>query len=133
MAELPTVSDYMAQSLTTFKPDDSIHSAVKTLLEKRFSGAPVIDEKGELVGLISKKDCLAVVYSGSFHKEWSGVVKDYMNTDIELIDAETDIIAAADRFVQSRFRRFPVMSEGKLVGLISRHDILQALNDQWDD
>ena len=133
MAELPTVSDYMARSLTTFKPDDSIHSAVRTLLENRFSGAPVIDENGELVGLISKKDCLAVVYSGSFHKEWSGVVKDYMNTDIEFIDADTDIIAAADRFVQSRFRRFPVMSGGKLVGLLSRHDILKALNDQWDD
>lgn len=131
MTDLPTVSDYMAQSLTTFKPGDSIHSAVKVLLEKKFSGAPVIDENGELVGLISKKDCLAVVYAGSFNNDWGGTVQDYMNTDIEFIDADTDIIAAADRFVQSRFRRFPVMSEGNLVGLISRHDILQALNDQW--
>ena len=133
MTDLPTVGDYMAKSLTTFKPEDSIHSAVKILLEKRFSGAPVIDENGQLAGLISKKDCLSVVYAGSFHKEWSGQVQDYMNTEIEFIDVGTDIIAAADRFVQSRFRRFPVMSDGKLVGLISRHDILRALNDQWDD
>ena len=133
MTDLPLVHDYMAKSLTTFKPEDSIHHAVRILLQKRFSGAPVIDENGELVGLISKKDCLSVVYAGSFHKEWSGEVKDYMNTEIEFIEADTDIIAAADRFVQSRFRRFPVMSDGELVGLISRHDILKALNDQWDD
>ena len=121
----------MAKTLTTFGPDDSIRSVVKILLDRQFSGAPVISESGELIGMISKKDCLSVVYAGSYQKDWGGTAADYMNSEIEFIDADTDSIAAADRFVQSRFRRFPVMSDSKLVGLISRHDILKGLNDQW--
>ena len=131
MTDLPTVGDYMATTLLTFMPGDNIHFVVETLLEKRLSGAPVVDGDGKLVGVISKKDCLTVVYTGSYHQDWGGTVAQYMNTDVHIMDANMDIIAAADKFVQSNYRRFPVMSEGKLVGQISRHDILRALKDQW--
>ena len=131
MTDLPTVGDYMATTLLTFMPDDNIHFVVETLLEKRLSGAPVVDGDGNLQGVISKKDCLTVVYTGSYHQDWGGTVAQYMNKDVHTMDANMDIIAAADKFVQSNYRRFPVMSEGKLVGQISRHDILRALNDQW--
>jgi len=133
MSKLPTVDDYMARTLYTFLPSDNIHSAVETLLEKHLSGAPVLNEDGELVGIISKKDCLKVVYAASYHQEWGGRVDEFMHSDVQTIASGTDIIEAADLFVGSSYRRFPVMQQGKLIGQISRHDILRALYDQWHD
>ncbi len=130
MTRIATVNDYMATDLTTFLPSDNVHNAVRKLLEKKFSGAPVVDQNGELIGVLSKKDCLQVVYSASYHQDWGGNVSEYMNSEIETIASGTDIIKAADRFVQSSFRRFPVLENGHMIGQISRTDILRALYDQ---
>ncbi len=127
MSNLPIVDDYMTRTLIQFAPDENIHTAAKTLLEKRISGAPVVDETGELVGVLSKKDCLQVVYNASYHKDWGGRVDEYMSREVRSIESGTDIITVADLFVESSFRRFPVMENGRMVGQISRQDILRAL------
>ncbi len=133
MQNIPKIDQYMTRTLYTFLPSDNIHSAVKTLLEKRISGAPVLNESGALVGMLSKKDCLSVVYSASYHNEWGGRVEQFMNSDVHTVESGIDIIEAADLFVESPYRRFPVMQNGKLVGLVSRQDILRALYDQQPD
>lgn len=129
MSNLPVVDDYMTRTLIQFAPDENIHAAAKTLLEKRISGAPVVNEAGELVGVLSKKDCLQVVYNASYHKDWGGRVDEYMSSEIRTIESGMDIIAVADLFVESSYRRFPVMENGRMVGQISRQDILRALYD----
>lgn len=129
MSTLPIVDDYMTRTLIQFAPEENIHDAAKTLLEKRISGAPVIDEEGKLVGVLSKKDCLQVVYNASYHKDWGGRVDEYMSREVRTIDCGTDIITVADLFVESNYRRFPVMQNGNMVGQISRQDILRALYD----
>ncbi|MFT5112935.1 MAG: CBS domain-containing protein [Parasphingorhabdus sp.] len=131
MNDIPIIDNYMAKFLTTFRPTDDIHIAVKTLLEKHLSGASVVDTHGSLVGILSKKDCLKIVYSASYHQDWGTTVADYMSSKPETIESGTGIVDAADRFINSRFRRFPVMSNGRLIGQISRTDILQALYEQW--
>jgi CBS domain-containing protein len=131
MNNIPTVNDYMADVLITFLPSDNIHKAARTLLEKRISGAPVVDDKGNLVGVLSKRDCLKVVYVASYHQDWGGRVDEYMSQEVRTIESGTDIIAAADLFVESIYRRFPVLENGRMVGQISRQDILRALYDQW--
>jgi predicted transcriptional regulator len=130
---VPTVDDYMARDLITVTPGDDIHTAVKLLLEERISGAPVLDPKGQLVGVLSKGDCLEVVYSTSYHQEWGGCVADYMSKEVTTIASGTDIIKAADMFMNSTFRRFPILENGRLTGQISRADILRALEDHWAD
>ena len=75
----PTVDDYMARDLFTFGPEDDIHTAVKILLDHRISGAPVLDRHGELIGVLSKKDCFKVIYSASYYRDWGGRVQDYMS------------------------------------------------------
>lgn len=127
MSNLPIVDDYMTRTLIQFSPEENIHAAAKTLLDKHISGAPVIDEAGELVGVLSKKDCLQVVYNASYHKDWGGRVDEYMSHEVRTIDSGTDIIAVADLFVESSFRRFPVMENGRMIGQISRQDVLRAL------
>lgn len=122
-----TIKDIMATQLVTFTPDTNIHQAIHTLLDKRISGAPVIDDEGTLVGVLSKKDCLKVVFSTAYHQDRGGPVVEYMSTDVQTLDAHTTLVAAAEHFVASAFRRFPVIRDGKLVGQVSRHDILKSL------
>lgn len=123
--------DYMSSDLVTFTPDMDIHRAIKLLLQNRISGAPVMDNSGKLVGILSKKDCLKVAFSASYHQDWGGRVSDYMSHDVHTIDADTDIVKVAEIFLKSSYRRFPVMSNDRLVGQISRHDVLTALEQLW--
>lgn len=122
-----SVADIMTSQLVTFTPDTNIHKAIHVLLEKRLSGAPVVDGSGALVGIISKKDCLKIVFSTGYHQDQGGLVSEYMSTNVQTLDFDMNLIDAAEHFIKSNFRRFPVMQDGKLVGQISRHDILKSL------
>ena len=123
--------DYMATRLICFEPDENIHEAIKKFLAHRISGGPVVDRAGRLVGILTRKDCLRVAFSASYHAEWGGRVADYMTADVETVDADADIIAVAQRFLERPYHRFPVMEDGRLVGQIGRYDILRALEDLW--
>jgi len=124
------VSSIMTTQLVTFSPSTNIHQAIKTLLDKRLSGAPVVNEQGELVGVLSKKDCLKIVVSTSYYQDWGGNVDEFMSSDVSVIDADTDLVNAAEIFLKNHFRRFPVMRDGKLVGQVSRCDLLGALIEE---
>ena len=128
---VPTVDDYMARDLITFMPGDDIHTAVNVLLDERLSGAPVVDGRGRLVGVLSKKDCFEVVYNSSYHQEWGGRVEEYMTREVTTIESGTDIIKAADLFMSSSFRRFPILQNGRMIGQLSRADLLRALEEHW--
>jgi CBS domain-containing protein len=121
----------MASQVVTLTPDMEILRAMELLLEKRISGAPVVDEGGRLAGVLSKKDCLKAALNASYHQEWGGNVADYMSRTVETLDANLDLIAAAERFLASHYRRFPVMEDGRMIGQISRADLLRALVGQW--
>lgn len=126
-----TARDYMSAKPITVGPDTDIHQAIRLLLKKRISGAPVVDGQGNLIGIISKKDCLKVAFRAGYHKERAGPVSDYMSRDVQTVDAGTDIVTVAERFLKGPFRRFPVLEDNRLVGQISRHDVLRALEDLW--
>lgn len=131
MSPSPKARDYMSTDLVAFTPGTDIHRAIGMLLEKRISGAPVIDDRGRLVGILSSKDCLRVAFSASYHREPGGMVSDYMSRDVKTVDAADDIVAVAEKFVNGPYRRFPVMENGRLVGQLSRHDILKAIEAFW--
>ena len=128
---LPTAREIMVTSLVTFDPGMLLSDAMAVLLSKRISGAPVVDGQGNLIGIISKKDCLKVAFRAGYHKERAGPVSDYMSRDVQTVDAGTDIVTVAEQFLKGPFRRFPVLEDNRLVGQISRHDVLRALEDLW--
>ena len=128
----PTVADYMATDLLTLSPGMEINHAVAVLLERRFSGAPVVDDAGNLVGVLSKKDCLRAALNATYYQEWGGVVQDYMSKPAAIVEPDLDLVQAAQLFLDSAYRRFPVTREGKLVGQISRADLLRAMAEQWN-
>ena len=126
-----TIESYMATELVSFAPGDDIIKAMRTLLERHLSGAPVLDGAGKLVGVLSQRDCLEIVYHTAYHRDWGGQVEQYMSRKVEHIDADCSILEAAEKFLHSSFRRFPVLRDGRLVGQISRHDIMRALDQQY--
>ena len=131
MNKSPTAGDYMTEKPVTFAPEMEIRRAVQLLLKHRISGAPVLDREGTLVGILSKKDCMKVVFSASYHQDWGGKVSEYMSRKVETVDVNTDIVALAERFLKGPYRRFPVLDNNRVVGQISRHDVLRALEDLW--
>ena len=121
------VKDYMTRTLITFKPDSDVLDAVHALVTHRIAGAPVVDDAGNLIGMLSEFDCMKVVLDASYHGNWGGPVKDYMTTDTRTVAAEMNIIDLAQEFIQHGYRRFPVLDDNRLVGQISRRDVLRAL------
>jgi CBS domain-containing protein len=123
------VRDYMATRLITFHQDDNVVEAMAVLLEKKISGAPVVDDEGNLIGVLSEVDLMAVVIQDSYYDESIGVVRDYMKHPVDSVSPDMDIYALAERFDKEHRRRYPVMHNGKLVGQISRRDVLRAAQD----
>ena len=129
MDTLHTVQHYMTQSVVTVHKDLNIYKAIDKLLHHRISGTPVIDDSAEMVGILTEKDCLRIMANGSFHEMPGGAVSRYMTEDVKTVAPETDIFVVADLFLKNHFRRVPVLNGKKLVGQISRCDVLAAVQD----
>jgi CBS domain-containing protein len=123
------VSDYMTRRLVTFHRNDNVVQALGVLLDHRISGAPVVDDAGELVGILSEVDLMEVIVQDSYYDEAQGIVADYMRSSVDTIDPDMDIYTLAERFHKEHRRRYPVVKNGKLVGQISRRDVLRAVQD----
>jgi CBS domain-containing protein len=121
------VKDYMARTLITFKADTDVLDAVHELVKNRIAGAPVVDDSGNLIGMLSELDCMKVTLHAGYHGDWGGPISDYMTHGVETVDADMSIIDLAQLFIDSNFRRFPVVDNNRLVGQISRRDVLRAL------
>jgi CBS domain-containing protein len=123
------VRDYMAGRLVSFKPDMDVLDAMQELVQHRIAGAPVVDDHGDLVGMLSETDCLKIALNAGYYGDSGGPVGDFMTPQVESVDAEMNIIDLAQKFLDSGFRRFPVLRNHRLVGQISRRDVLRALSE----
>ena len=126
------VTDYMTQDVITFHPDQSIADAMDTFLELRISGAPVVDNEGKIIGILSEIDCLKIMVDEAYHNLPHGRINvaKYMSSNVVTIPTTADVLDIASRFLRTHFRRFPVVDHnGKLVGQVSRRDILKATRD----
>ncbi len=125
------VKDYMATKLVTFTPNVNVVEAMKQILARGITAAPVVDEAGQLVGILSEVDLMRVVIQDSYYNEPLGIVGDYMKTHVDTVDPNLDIYTLAERFINEHRRRYPVVCEGKLVGQVSRRDVLHAAVDYF--
>ncbi|MDA0193974.1 MAG: CBS domain-containing protein [Bacteroidetes bacterium] len=123
------VSGWMSTRLITFHPDQSIFEVIDKLLTHRISGGPVVDDSGNLVGVISEGDCLKELIRGKYNNtpNLSGKVSDHMATNVITIGPHVNIFEAAQKFLNLRLRRLPVIEYGKLIGQISQKDIMKAV------
>lgn len=126
------VTEYMTQDVITFHPDQSIAEAMDIFLNNKISGAPVVDNNGKIVGILSEVDCLKIMVDEAYHNLPHGKisVEQYMSSSISSVMITSDVLDVASKFLNTHFRRFPVVDHnGKLCGQVSRRDILQATRD----
>ena len=128
-AEQILVSDYMTKKLITFKPSDSLDHVINLLIKNKISGGPVVNDKNELIGIISETDCIKHISESKYYNmpsDTNNTVGKYMVKDVDTIDKNMNIFDAAFKFISSHRRRFPVTEKGKLIGQLSQKDVLKA-------
>jgi CBS domain-containing protein len=125
--DLPIVRDSMDKKVPTVRPEAEVLEAIEYLLKKRVTGAPVVDDAGNVIGMLTEKDCLKLIAKGSGGDVPRGRVADFMTTDVKTVSPDMDVYYVAGLFLNHQFRRFPVVEDGRLVGAITRFDILRVM------
>ncbi len=122
------VSDYMTRDLITFNPNQSVMEVIETLVKHKISGGPVVDDNNHLLGIISEGDCIKQLNESRYYNMPidDAKVEKFMVKNVETIDGNVNIFDAANKFLQTKRRRFPIIEDGKLVGQISQKDVMKA-------
>jgi CBS domain-containing protein len=124
----------MTRKLVILPPEMDIYEAIHILIKKGISGAPVVDNEGHLMGILSEYDCLKVMTAGAYEGLPERKVADYMTCPATTIRPEASLFDVVTMFMKNPIRRFPVMDEkGQLLGQISRRDVLVAIESMRDD
>jgi CBS domain-containing protein len=121
------VGDVMTTELHCILPGDDIMSAAYQLVSLNISGLLVVNNAEALVGILTERDCIEVALQAGYFDETGGCVADYMSTELLTVGITTSLMDVAERFAHGPHRRYPVLDNGQLVGIISRRDVLRAL------
>jgi len=122
------ISDIMETNVITVERKTPILDAIKTLVKYNFTGLPVIDKKGHVVGIVTEKDVLALALS--IHDKTydsntaAATVEDFMTPEVVTIDVNESLKQICTSLMKHHFRRIPIVSNSKLVGIVSRKDII---------
>ena len=111
-------NDIMTKKVITVSPTTSVKDLAKTLTKNKVSGTPVADKNGKLLGIVSRTDVVA---------KGGEKVKDIMSKDIISVNEETPVEEIANLFTTHKINRVPVLRGKKLVGIVSRADIVRAI------
>lgn len=127
------VRDCMTTQPATVTADMSIISALRIILDKKQSAAAVVDNQGLLVGLLSEADCIEGAFGGGVYEQDGMFVSDRMSTEVETVSSESSVIASVNRFLTNNRRMLPVLEGKKLVGILTRENLLRALLHELDN
>jgi CBS domain-containing protein len=123
-----TAKDFMTGVRLTFTKNMDVLEAIRLMLQKQVTGAPVVDKVGNLIGMLTEKDCMQVALKAGYHEQCGGPVSEFMHTGVVTVDADTNIVDVAELLSQCAHRTCPVLFENRLVGQITRRDVLRALD-----
>lgn len=130
--QILTARDLMTTSLLVFRPEQTLLEAIENLIRWRVSGAPVADADGRMVGMLSELDCLRMLASDEFYlqqQEEGALVSQFMSTVGRTIPPDLGIYAISHYFLTSPVRRLPVIEHEKLIGQVSRRDVLRGMDE----
>ncbi|AIU66224.1 CBS domain containing protein [Vibrio coralliilyticus] len=127
------VRDYMTLQAVTFKPEMSLSAALEKVMKSSYLGGPVINEKEEVIGFLSGHDLLDKLVKVSYYCQDTHIVSDCMHPDVISVGPDTSIIELADMMQVGKPKVYPVIDNGKLVGIITRRDVLRAVAKNLDD
>jgi CBS domain-containing protein len=119
------VKDIMSQPVISVEPEMPIYDAIRLLASRNVSGLPVVDSDLRLIGLLSEKDVLSLLYNS---QDASGkTVGDFMSKAVVSFDINDNVVALCDCLEHNAFRRVPVTQNGRLTGVVSRSDVIRAI------
>lgn len=124
----------MVSPVVSFSPKDPLRKAMDAMLRRGFSGAPVTDAQGRVVGIVSELDCMKLIVLGSFHQERAiadVVVGDVMTRPRATATPDADLFAVVHQMLNAAVRRVPIIDQERLVGIVSRRDVLRVIRDQF--
>ncbi len=115
----------------TIKQNATVAEAAQVIIDNRVSGIVVVDEAGQLVGMLSELDCMQAIVSTVYNGGTPGaeIVREVMTKDVIVNHPDEDIITVAGDMLKHKHRRRPIVDNGKLVGQISCRQLLRAIND----
>ena len=114
------VKDHMTKNPVTLAPEMNIREAVHLLIRKDISGAPVLDDHGRLVGVLTERDCMRVTVQADYYGEPGGQVKEEMSGKPQGVGPEQSMLTRADLCISGGFPRYPVVDNVCMSGLMSR-------------
>ncbi len=120
-----TAADVMTSEVITADPSMTVTELARLLAEKRISGVPVVDYKGSLIGIVSQADILS-------RKMGQDTVRAIMTSDVVAVDESESVQEIAYLLSMKRINRVPVLREGKVVGIVSRTDIVKAMAESGE-
>jgi CBS domain-containing protein len=130
VAKTPIVKKYMKKPSRTFREDEEMAPCMSILARSSFPAIPVINEDGEVVGLLTEKDVIRTVINWAYDQRAGGNVGLYMSPLEVIVTPEMDLLTAARAFLECNFSCLPVLEGDRLVGRITRHDVLRGL-EKW--
>lgn len=121
------VENFMTRSLHTVGPQDEVFDAIESLLGRQISGAPVLDADGNYLGVFSEKTAMRAMIASLADSFPGGTVRSFMNLDRNrLIQRHAGLTDVVEKILETPYRRFPIVEDGRLVGQVSRRDVLRA-------
>ena len=115
----------MTVRVITVKVDTPIYEALYLLAKNKISGIPVVDDEEHVVGVLSEKDVLRILVDKKL--DVKSTVDDYMSRDVICFKEEDSAIDVCKFFIRNNIRRVPIVSDNKLVGIVSRADIIPLI------
>jgi CBS domain-containing protein len=128
-----TAREFMVTDLVTLTPTTDVVEAVQTLLSHNIGGAPVVDDDGRYLGMFSGKCAMQVLLDAAYEQLPTDDVQAFMDTDAQTIAPHTHLLSIAQVFLLTPARRLPVVEDGRIVGLVSRGDVLRVWMDAIAD
>lgn len=126
--KIPVAQEIMTRNPVSVRPDDDIEVAVRLMFRRGYSGLPVVDSAERPVGVVSEHDCIRVIAEAIVDRWPIGRVDVHMTRALDVVDPREDVLALSDRFAKGKHRRLLVVEEERLVGLITRRDVLKTLH-----
>jgi CBS domain-containing protein len=120
--------DIMSRKVTTVHEYANVMDVIKLLVDHNVTGVPVVDDAGRLLGMVTEKDILTLLLYDPNVK--GKTATDLMTTEIVHFDEDENLMTIFESLVQRNFRRVPILSEGRLVGIVSRRDIIKFLSEK---
>jgi len=122
---IPTAKDIMTKNVVTVTADTPIFEALELMAKHTISGLPVVAADMILIAILSEKDVMCLLHIEE--DEHEKTVNDFMTQPAVYFDADESLIDICDFFKKNLFRRVPITSEGKLVGIISIRDVIELI------